>query len=411
MKKDDKSYFSDLFKNIAGLVQKNKFLRNSKKLFYFIDSIILSTIKKPIYKPTQKKNVLVIFNIALGDGVIFRCTSIHLRKVFPKKQYNLILACQKGLNSIYEKDNVFDSIIPIDFNSGTLNLKQRRNNYKILRKIYYDIVIDPVGISDWTTNIFATRACISKEKVGYIDIDENCKCDMKKLNKIYTNIIKINGYNVSLVDLYATFFNKYAGKELIKPGLEKLIIKNNDKLDLPKEYFIVFPSASLKLKRWSIDKYVEITNKIYDKIKIPLVIVGTKADEESLDLFKEKLNIPFIDLVNKTSLNDYFNIIRNSSLLVTNDTSAYHIGVMEEVPTVIITGGYTDFRYSQYNFKRKDEFKRPCVVVYPMDCFNCNNWCSKLKSTDENWPCLEAISSDYAWDKIEKYIDDRKKEK
>lgn len=407
MQKND-SYFSSIFIKILGKSQKSNLMKRMKELYYIIDGILLIRFKRIQKINNIKKKVLIIYNIALGDGVIFRCSAIHLRKTYPKADYELHLACQKGLNYLYENDNIFDKIIPIDFNKSTVNFKIRKESFEKIRENYYDLVIDPVGISEWTTNIFFTRASLGKEKIGLVDPYIKNYCNMKKINKIYTKIIKLDNKDLSLLEYYSSFFNKLSDKNnVINVGFEKLNIKPN-KLDLPNNYYIVFPNASLALKRWHLDRYLYLVKKIYKKTRMPLVILGTNADKETMDLFKESLKVPYIDLFNKTSLNDYIDIINNASLVVTNDTSAYHIALVEQTPVAIITGGYTFSRYVLYDFKRKDEFIKPCIIVHNDTCFNCYNRCPYLEKNNKNWPCLEKISQNYAWNKISKYIDDNK---
>lgn len=402
------SYMSFLFKKVSGLFQKNLFLRDLKGIMYYVDSIILFFMKKPKYTDDGKKKVLIIYNLALGDGVIWRCSAINLRKVYPKKDYKITLICQKGLEKIYTHDDIYDEILPIDFNKGTINLKERIKNFKIVRKVHYDIVLDPVGISEWTTNIFYTKASIAKNKIGLRDKNIYLHCSIKKIKKIYDKIIEIKTKNLSLLEYYSYFINHLSkDKTNFKVGLEKLYTTHAN-ITLPKKYFIIFPSASMKLKKWPISRYADLATKIYEKTHLDLVLVGTSSDKESFDEFKSLLKIPYIDLVCKTNLNDYIDILKRSSLVITNDTSAYHIAVVEEVPVAIITGGYTYNRYAQYSFQRENEFKKPCVVVYQMNCFDCGNRCSLLKSNDNTWPCLDKITVNYAWEKIEKLIDDNK---
>lgn len=409
MKKDNnsKEYISSFFKNVSGLFQKNLFLRSIKKALYYVDAILLLFIKKPKYENSKKKKVLLIYNLAFGDGVIFRCALIHIRKIYPKNKYDITLICQNGINKLYEYDELFDEIIPINFNKSTVSLKERFRNFKIIRRKYYDIVIDPVGTNEWLTNIFYTRASVSKEKIGYHDNTIDSYCSLKKLNKIYTKILYLDTPSLSLIEYYGEFFNMLSNKKInIEVGFEKIITMPNN-FRLPEKYYIIFPSASMQLKRYSVDSYAFLAEKIYNKTKMKLVIVGTNTDKDAVEKLKEKLNVPYIDLFGKTSLNDYIDIIKKSSLVVTNDTSAYHIAVIEEVPCAIITGGYTYYRYVEYKFKRCNEYRKPCIIIHKMPCFDCGNRCKLLKKDSKNWPCLEKITKDYAWKKIEKLLDEK----
>ena len=406
MKKNN--YMSFIFKSISGLFQKNMLLRDIKGIMYYIDSIILFFISKPKYNDKGKKKVLIIYNLALGDGVIWRCAAVNLRKIYPKEKYEITLICQKGIDKLYKHDDIYDEIVPIDYNKATVNLTERINNFKIIRKVYYDIVLDPVGISEWTTNILYVKAAIANNKIGLRDINIDLHCSTKKINQIYNKILEIKSKDLSLLEYYSYFINNLSENVMpFKVGFEKLYTVHSD-VKLPKKFFIIFPGASMKLKRWPIDRYVTLAEKIYNKTHLKLVLVGTDSDKEALDEFKSLLKIPYIDLVGKTTINDYIDILKRSALIVTNDTSAYHIAVVEEVPVAIITGGYTYYRYAKYSFKRENEFKKPCVIVHQMECFDCGNRCKYLKKNDTNWPCLEKITVDYAWKKIEKLIDDNK---
>lgn len=400
----NKNYISNSFRKFVGLFQKNLLLRKLKVVMYYFDSILVFFIKKPKYQKSKKKKILLIYNLAFGDGVIFRCSAKNIRKVYPKKDYDITLLCQKGIDKLYKKDDLYDRIISIDFNKSTINIKERIKNYKILRKEYYDIILDPIGIFEWTTNIFYTKAAVGKEKIGLRDINVKLYCNENKIHKIYDKIIKIETPDLSLIEYYNCFFKGLLSKKSnIKPELVKLNIENS-KIKLPKEYFIIFPGASVKLKRWPIKRYAELAEKIVNKTGFELVLVGTDADKEAIDELKSKLTIPYLDLVNKTNLNDYIYVIDNSKLLVTNDTSAYHIGVVQEVPTAIITGAYTLERYVLYDFEGKEKYRRPCTIVLNKTCKNCSNRCPYLKDK-EVWPCLDEITIDYAWKKLNDYID------
>ena len=183
--------------------------------------------------------------------------------------------------------------------------------------------------------------------------------------------------------------------------------KNN--LNLLKEYYLVFPSASMELKRYPAERYAQIIKKIYQKTKLPLVFCGTNVDRYAYqELAKLIPDIPVIDIVGKTSLFEFIDVIDKAKFVITNDTSTYHIAVICETPVAIITGGYTYDRYVTYEFKGCDKYKRPYIIVDKMDCFNCINNCHKITKNDKLWPCLAQIKVDYAWKIIEEMI---KKEK
>ena len=118
----------------------------------------------------------------------------------------------------------------------------------------------------------------------------------------------------------------------------------------------------------------------------------------------DKLPIPNRDIAD---LNDYIDIIKKAKLVITNDTSAYHIAVIEEVNCALIAGAYTYDRYALYDFPNKEKYRRPCVIVKNKKCKNCNNRCPYLSKNDTTWPCLNEITVNYAYKMIEELIDEK----
>ena len=406
MKKQKEKYLSNFSLKLYNICQRFPFVRNLKVILYYTDIFLLIFIKKPKYKKNKKKEILIIYNYAFGDGIIWLCTAKHIRELYPRDNYNITLICQKGLNSIYENENIFDKVIGYDLTRSTYNIKTRFNLYKLLRSNYYDILLDPIGVAECTTNVFMSRAVVAEKKYTLLDTTLKDKmCPQKIYNKIYTEVFLINKKNISLIEYYASFLNKL-GLNDFKVKLEGTSVKKF-KINLPNEYYIVFPSASTKLKRWPIERYAEIIKMVHKKTSLPILFCGTSNDKESIEELKKLIKgIPSFDIVNKTSLLEFIEVIKRSKFVITNDTSTYHIAVTNQVPVTIITGGYTYDRYVTYDFEDKEKYRKPYIVVHKMQCFNCDNKCPKLKSNDKIWPCLDAITVDDTWKVVEKMINE-----
>ncbi len=406
MKKE--KYISNFSLKLYNLCQRLPFLRYLKVLLYFTDSLLLLFIKKPKYKiNNKKKEILIIYNYAFGDGMIWLCSARGLRDIYPKSKYNITLICQKGIHQLYENEKIFDKVIPYDLTKSTFNIKTRFNLYKLLRKKYYDILLDPIGVHECTTNVFMSRVISAKDKITILDKTLNeYLCPKLIYNKIYTKIIEVRKPNLSLIEFYAEFIRELGNKDF-KVKFTKTKI-DNFKIELPDNYYIVFPSASTLMKRWPIERYAEIIKMIYKKTKLPILFCGTNNDIESINELKKLISdIPQYDYTNKTSLLEFIEVIKRAKFVITNDTSTYHIAVINEVPVTIITGGYTYNRYVKYEFENMDKHLKPYIVISDnKKCFNCDNNCKRLKSGDDIWPCLNDISIENAWKVIEKMIND-----
>lgn len=399
-------YFSNTFTIINNAILKNENLRKIKSLYYYIDSLLLTFIKKPKKEESKKKKVIIAFNLSLGDGAIFMTALKNLREIYPEEQYEITLACQKGLNKMYEKSNIFDKVISLNFTGSTVNLKNRIHTFKELRKQYYDIALDPIGIEECTTNILMNRAICSDKKIGIKNKDRKIYCSKKIYNKVYNEIIEVSGENISCIEHYNKFLNGLSDKKFPIEFMDLPSEKVKEKL--PDDYFIIYPSASTEYKRWPVERYAEIAKKMYDALNIPLILCGTGVDRQINNQFKNLLDdsVQVIDMLDKTSILEYIDLIKNAKYVVANDTGIYHIATISQVPTAVLSGGYTFDRYMAYNFEGKEKFKKPYIIVEKMNCFNCENRCIYKNEIDKTWPCLEKITVKKAWETIEKMINE-----
>ena len=402
--KKSKNYLGDAFIKIYSLFQKSSLLKKLKSIMYYFDRIIMLFIKKPKYKESSKKKILIIYNLAFGDGIVFLNALKNIRNIYPQDNYEITISIQKGLEKIYDSTKLFDRIIQLDYNKSTVNIKERIKTIKKINDTYYDIVLDPVGANECLTNVLMTRNAKGKEKIGCVFTEYEKSCSKHIVKKTYNTIKTIN--EKTLIEQYYSFFyDKYNVEYCELP-------KKEFTGALPNNYFLVFPSASMELKKWPLDRYAEIINRIYEKTKYSLVLCGTKVDKEDCDQLQVLLDkkIPVINLIGKTNLLEFISIIEKANFVITNDTSTYHISVVNQTPVTIISGSYTYDRYVSYDFKGCSKYIKPYIAAKKMDCMNCYNKCSKIKKNDKLWPCLSAISTDDAWKVINRMIDETRED-
>lgn len=402
MKQEKNSYStSNLFLRINQLLWQNSFLQKIRGLFFYIDKLLLIGLKNPKYIDSDRKKVLIVYNMALGDGVMFYGVSKAIREVYPKNQYEISIACQKAFADLYKSNDIYDNVLPFDFTSSVINLKKRRALFAKLRSEYYDIVLDPVGCDGYTTNIFVTKAVLAKEKIGIIDRTlPNIEVSNRKLNKIYTKIIESNKSNLHLIQFYGEFFVGL-GAKCVNATPAKL--PNTEiKLNIPEKYFILFPTASMGVKKWDLNNYAYLAKKIQDMTDLPLLVCGTNHDRETInELLSLIPDVKCVNIIGETNIMEFIEVISRASLVVTNDTSAYHIAVATQRPTVMICGGYTYTRYAHYNYSALG-FKDPVLANFKMDCYDCNNRCKHYGF--EVFPCIEQITKEATWIKVKNLI-------
>ncbi len=401
--KENSYSISKIFLKINQILWKISFLQRIRSLFYLIDSVLLlGTKSKVICQTGNKKKVLIVYNMALGDGVMFLGVAKHYRKVYPQEKFELTIACQSAFKSLYEETKIFDYVLGLDFAGAIVNLRNRRELLKKIREKEYDIVIDPVGCDNCTTNVFVTRVALGREKIGVLDTTlPDIQCPGWMRNKIYTNVICLNTPNMHLIEFYSEFLHALGDKSCVAHPAEFGEIELQ--LELPEKFFIVFPTASMAVKRWPLDRYAYLAQKIQQQTGMTLVVCGTNHDKSVVEEFLKLIpDVTTMNFIGKTNIREFIELIGRAELVVTNDTSAYHIAVAKQCNVALICGGYTYTRYANYNYEDKG-YKDPCLVYEKMDCFDCNNRCRH--NNKDIFPCIDVISKEYAWEKVKEMLD------
>lgn len=401
--KENSYSISSFFLKINQIIWKNAFLQKARVVFYFSDRILLAGLKKAEQgKEDKRKKVLLVYNMALGDGVMFLGVAEHFRRLYPLDEYELTIACQRAFGDLYAQSGVFDKVLPCDFAGSVINMKNRRALFAAIRRQKYDIVVDPVGCDNCTMNIFVTRAAIGKKKIGVVDKTlPHIQCPKWVRKRIYTDIIEIHKPKLHLIEFYAEFIQKLGDETCVARPAEFESVELG--FEIPEKFFIIFPAASMQVKRWPLDRFAYVAKKIQQKTGMPLVVCGTSHDWPILEEFLKIIpEVQTVNLVGKTDIRKFIELIGRADLVVTNDTSAYHIAVAQKRKTALICGGYTYTRYANYHYSQQG-YPDPVLITNPMKCFDCNNYCKY--SNREIFPCIEGISKEKAWSEIEKMID------
>lgn len=271
---------------------------------------------------------------------------------------------------------------------------------KQIRKNSYDIAIDPIGCEECSPNVYFMNAVSAGKKIGIISAtDKEIQCPKWLRKRIYTDIIYNPTKNLHKVKYYTYFWSKYSGMNL-KP---KLIQFSYPYQRAPEHYFIVFPSASTEIKRWAVENYVEITKKVFQQTKYPLVLCGTEQDREIVNKFVAELKeeVPYINLIGKTSIKEFIGLIGKADLVITNDTSTYHIAVMQKRKTCVITGGYVYDTFINYQCEEYG-YPKPEIVYQKKPCMNCYNKC--IYKVETMYPCVSENTVEEVWKAVQRLV-------
>lgn len=387
-------------KRIIQLLRKRNILKRMRVLFYFFDSIILKFIKKPRPRK-EKKQVIVIFSQALGDIVMFLGVTNYLRDVYPEEEYELTITCSETFRPLVTRK--FNYIIPMDYHRVTLDVKYRIHFFKTLKQNHYDILIDPIGTEECGPNVFASNAICAEKKIGVLSGKrKKYPCPQWIRKKIYSDIIEIEDENLHRINYFTKIISEVANSEY-QPMIADLCAEIAEhQIQIP--YAVIFPSASTGFKRWPVERYVEIAKRLYRVTQYPIVCCGTENDrevtEKLIDSIKEEVDV--VNFIGKTDLLGMIDIISKSKLVITNDTSVYHIAIASGRRTCVISGGYSYSKFVNYINQGYELRDRIRIVCHTPTCMNCDNAC--IYKPNKIYPCVDSIGVEEVWDSIQELL-------
>jgi ADP-heptose:LPS heptosyltransferase len=147
------------------------------------------------------------------------------------------------------------------------------------------------------------------------------------------------------------------GKELEFPLTreeEEIAGRLSDEFDLkPTKYVCIHPGARDEKRRWRPEYFAKIADELVDR-GFKAVLTGTSAEAEVVSRVENNMRHPAVNLAGKTELGVLAVLIRNSRLLICNDTGVSHLAAALELPSVVIFLQSDPARWAPLNSDRHD---------------------------------------------------------
>ena len=151
--------------------------------------------------------------------------------------------------------------------------------------------------------------------------------------------------------LSAKIFTEDIINKVVSTEPNLIIKKTDNNLDKNFKHLCLGVSASGPTKRWDINNYIKLAEKINDKIKCKFYVAGGKNDIDLINKFKNsnvgKNSFSFEKMTIKESLQ----IISDCDLYIGNDTGWAHISVALKVKALTIFCDSPVAAYGSYSSK------------------------------------------------------------
>jgi ADP-heptose:LPS heptosyltransferase len=156
-------------------------------------------------------------------------------------------------------------------------------------------------------------------------------------------------------------------------------------------YVTINPFSRWSYKEWGIDKWRQLISFIWQKYKMPALILGSEDERGRADELTVASPSPVYNFAGKTSLREMAGLLQTSRLHIGVDSAAPHIAAAVGTPTLTIYGPSDWREWAPPGEKNK-------VVLPDMDCSPCyKKGCNGSGRSD----CLDNLTVVKVQDNVE----------
>lgn len=324
----------------------------------------------------------------IGDYILFRN---FLKLVKQSKKYS---ACEVTLvgnvkfkDLAEEMDSAYvDHFIWVDRDKIFHNLGFNRDMtalIKALSRNCFDALLYATYSRSFLEEVFVVKSINARIKATMDGDATNTTAAIKKIyDRSYDQLVEIDAKTVFEFDRNRDFFEAITGEtfKLDKPFFDGRLPANIIK---SRKYVVLFPGASNVVRQWSPANFARIAEHISKKYGHEIVVAGSKADQvlaRQIQALAPKVTIH--DIAGKTTLAALASVIKSAELLISNDTSAVHVGACVGTETVFFLIGNNEFgRFGPYPPRFKNMH-----ALYPIELDMSRDNYFKLIGELKNFP-------------------------
>lgn len=347
----------------------------------------------------------------IGDTVLLQDFIRECINYFDKYEIDLLICWSlsfKFFNDCCIKDDRLN-LIDCSFDKGDETYcRNLITMIRVIRGHEYEYVINPLplSISDkivgciYGKNKITIRDSTAKTGGVFFSI-------YKKI--AYTHTINVKSTEMEFLR-YKKLLNHLGDKDYLiqQPIIDKMDgIQVFDKVP----YCVIAAGASEPGKLYNPCRFAKIADHIIDHYGLKVVFIGSGQDSKCVDLIISMMkNSNVINLVNKTNNFEWVAVIRDSVLVIGNDSASIHISAAVGRTAICIAGKWQYKRFYPYVYDL-DNYNSPEVIFCEayLECENCGKIrkimpkkeCRDTIFNGKSYYCLDLVSLEVVLDAID----------
>lgn len=389
--------------NPNGYAGMNDIVAKVKIFFNKICIVLYSCLcifRKKAMSKEERKQILIIANGALGDGVLLLGAIRKLDKMFNiETGYELTLVCDTRCENLFI-NNISNRVQKIVVK--TLNQRPELHDFiKIVKKLqekYFEkcIVFIAAGWGDYLA--LCTYANIK--------ISALCRTEGKNpvskyvINKLYD--IKIEWKDEFLASACEKVIH-ILGDPQYRAQKELLIPKCYPQKTDEKEYIVVAPMAAFSYRSLSKKQIAELVKYLLDNTILNIILTGIERHNQYLqEIITECGSDRVVNYAGRTRTDEFIALVCGARVLIGADSGQIHIAAAFNIPCICLAGYWNKGCFLPYDFLEGND-NPVCIYCQEVSCAGCiikhgagkpgsgNDECYKRIRKGENAMCLEKV--------------------
>ena len=319
------------------MLQRIKMFSKNRRLSKNIENEIKEIGNMPL-NTKNKAGTLIVKCDDIGDFILWQHTIEHFKEKASRPFY---FVGNKVLQEYYETAFPFaDKAIWID-KSKWKEADYRQSMYNEVASFNAEIAITTC----FTRNLFLDDMLIlssqASQKIAWSMKHHIYYQTWLQQDNFLTQVIESE--NIHLLEYFRNieFVEKVYNCSIPK---EITTIKNPVK----KNQLIIVPLASVPSKSWGVENIIATIQQIDLHFEKIILVGGPDAVAACTEIEQSIQNNKIINLANKTSLSELFDLIAQSKLVISPDTAAMHMAILSKTPLIAIANGTMWQRFTNY---------------------------------------------------------------
>jgi len=304
------------------------------------------------------KRILLITLTNVGDIILTTPVIAALHKAFPDARLDVMVG-PLGKSIFVNHPNVFKVIIY----DKHISISEKKRLLRKLRHMKYNLVIDlknsvfPV--------LIGSRYKTTPLQMVHKDI----------VHKRDFHLWKLRHFDIDTSDVPFSIHVSRKDEDYIDSLLRQ--ISNRDKL------ITVNPTAKSLIKRWKKDGFAQLCDRLNKELGATVVMIGERSDRETVDEIARDMKTGTVNLAGMTTIPQLAHLIRNSRLLISNDSAPMHVASAVGAKVLAIFGPTDPNKYGPLG--RDDRIIRKQLHCSPCEIAQCKfgHECMESITVDE----------------------------